>query len=355
MSHPFNPEMLTLARMSRGITQTELATKVETNQGRISKIEHGFLVPDDALVNRLAETLNYPCEFFFQPGYIHTLPSWFHRKRKQVSQTTLGRIHAEIAIRIRHIVQLLMSAEIRVLRPLPQYDIDQFDGDVENIARVVREVWGIARGPIADLALVLEEAGIVLVPCEFGTTDVDAIGMWLQGMPPMVFFNTSAPTDRVRFSIAHEVGHLIMHATPTEDIEAQANRFAAEFLMPEYDIRPQLSNVSLSVLAILKKIWLVSMQALLKRARDLRTISEKKATALWKQMSALGFRKREPAELDLPPERPQLLRELIHYHTKELGISEPQLRSMFRLLEADYQRLYAWAVTPKRNRLQLVG
>src|SRR5687767_1011801 len=108
-THPFNPEMLTLARMSRGVTQTELAAAVETTQGRVSKIEHGFFEPDDGLVERFAGFLRYPREFFFQPGYINTLPSWFHRKRKQLPQGTLDRIHAEIAIRIRNIVKLLIS------------------------------------------------------------------------------------------------------------------------------------------------------------------------------------------------------------------------------------------------------
>jgi Zn-dependent peptidase ImmA (M78 family)/transcriptional regulator with XRE-family HTH domain len=341
-NHPFNPEMLTLARMSRGVTQTELAAEVETTQGRVSKIEHGFFEPDGTLVDRFAAALKYPREFFFQPGYINTLPSWFHRKRKQLSQTTLDRIHAEIAIRIRNVVKLMISTDIRSVRPVPQFDIDQFDGNVENIARLVRQQWELPRGPVPNLVEVLERAGVLVIPCDFGATEVDAVGMRLQGMPPLVFMNASAPADRVRFSAAHEVAHLVMHATPTEDMEKEADRFAAEFLMPEFDIKPQLANVTLPLLSILKRVWRVSMAALLKRARDLRTITQKKATSLWKQMSALGFRKREPAELDLIPEKPRLLREMIDYHLKQLGMTEQQLHAMFTLFEPDYRRLYAW-------------
>jgi len=340
-NHPFNPEMLTLARMSRGVTQTELATSVETTQGRLSKIEHGFFVPDDQLIHRLSMALKYPREFFFQPGYINTLPSWFHRKRKHLSQTTLDRIHAEIAIRILNIVKLLMATEIKAVHPVPQFDLDNFEGNVEDIARAVRAQWTLKRGPIDNLVGTLEKAGVLVIPCDFGATEVDAVGMRLQGLPPMVFMNATAPTDRVRFTVAHELGHLVMHSFPTENMEREADRFAAEFLMPEHEIRPQLIDVSLNILAVLKRVWRVSMAALLKRARDLRAITEKRATALWKQISALGYRKREPAELDLAPEHPRLLRGLLEYHSKNLGMTSEQMLKMFVLHQTDFDRFYS--------------
>lgn len=339
-NHPFNPEMLTLARMSRGLTQTELATAVETTQGRVSKIEHGLFVPDDELVARFVATLKYPRDFFFQVGYINTLPSWFHRKRKHLSPTTLARIHAEIAIRIRNVAKLLMSIVVKAVHPVPQFDIDQY-GEPEVIARAVREQWALERGPIPNLVDVLERAGVLVIPCDFGATEVDAVGMRLQGMPPLVFMNASAPMDRLRFTMAHELGHLVMHASPTADMEKEADRFAAEFLMPEYDIKPQLVDATLSTLSILKRVWRVSMAALLKRARDLRMITAKRATALWKQMSALGFRKREPAELDLTPEKPRLLRDMMEYHLNKLGMTESDLMAVFTLFEADYAKYYA--------------
>lgn len=338
-NHPFNPEMLTLARMSRGLTQTELASALQTTQGRVSKIEHGFFVPDDVLITKFVTVLKYPREFFFQPGYINTLPSWFHRKRKHLSQTTLGRIHAEIAIRIRNVAKLLMSIVIKPVHPVPQLDIDEYETP-ELIAQAVRTRWELERGPIPNLVEVLERAGVLVIPCDFGANEVDAVGMRLQGMPPLIFMNSAAPTDRVRFTVAHELAHIIMHASPTNDMEKEADRFAAEFLMPEHDIRPQLLNVSLATLSILKRVWRVSMAALLKRARDLRAISVKRATAIWKQMSALGFRKREPAELDLAPEQPRLLREMLKYHTQQLEMSASELMRLFTLFEPDYTKYY---------------
>lgn len=78
MREPFNPEMLVLARMSRGLTQQETARELDVSQGYVSKMEHGFLVPDESLIAQMSKALDYPPEFFYQPGYIVPLPWWFH-------------------------------------------------------------------------------------------------------------------------------------------------------------------------------------------------------------------------------------------------------------------------------------
>jgi Zn-dependent peptidase ImmA (M78 family) len=198
----------------------------------------------------------------------------------------------------------------------------------------------------------MERAGVLIVPCEFGVSEIDAVGMRLQGLPPLVFVNGTSPTDRLRFTIAHELGHLVMHALPNDGMEAEADRFASEFLMPEADIRPHLYRIDLPVLAILKKVWRVSMAAILMRAKQLRTIAGAAITRLWKEMSVNGFRTREPAELDLPPEQPRRLSELLVFHRQHLGLSTKDLLTLFTLYEPDYRRLYADHPT---RRLRLVG
>lgn len=347
----FNAEMLTLARMARSITQAELADKAETTQGRVSKIEHGLLEPTSDLVGDFARVLEFPASFFFQPGYMQTLPSWFHRKRKHLPRTVLERVHAEIAIRIRNIAKLLQSTDVNSAQTVPQIDVDEFNGSIADIARYVRQSWSVPRGPIANLVDLIERAGTLVVPCDFGVSEIDAVGMRLQGLPPLMFVNVGAPTDRMRFTVAHELGHLIMHALPNDDMEHQADLFASEFLMPEADIRPHFTRIDLTLLGVLKKVWRVSMAALLMRAKQLKMIAPAKYTSLWKQMSALGFRRREPAELDLAPETPRLLDELFAFHRVKLQMSVDDLLTMFAIHEKDYRQLYVVST----HKLRLVG
>lgn len=159
-------------------------------------------------------------------------------------------------------------------------------------------------------------------------------------MPPLFFVNASASGDRLRYSLSHEMGHIVMHEVHTEDMEREANRFAAEFLMPANDIRSSLDGLSLPKLATLKPYWKVSMAALLKRATDLKKITERQVRYLWMQMGRLGYRTREPAELEIPVEKPTTLRELFDVYTDELNYSIADLSNLLDVFEhhvrADY-------------------
>jgi Zn-dependent peptidase ImmA (M78 family) len=155
-----------------------------------------------------------------------------------------------------------------------------------------------------------------------------------------MFTNSAMPVDRMRYTVAHELAHLILHSLPRADMESEADRFAAEFLMPEADIKPQLRRVTLELLASLKRVWRVSMAALLRRAHQLHTVSAATYQRMWRIFSANGWRRREPPELDLSPESPSTLKELIRFHREDLGYSPSHLGQILHLLPDEFHRMY---------------
>ncbi len=349
---PVNPDMVILGRESRGLSQKSLADELGVTQGRISKIEAGLLPVPDELLESLSAVLRYPAHFFVQEGGITGvgIAEVFHRKRQDVPKKVLDKIHAQMDIRLRHVSELLRSVEIPC--ELRRLDIDEYDGRVEEIARLVRASWRMPRGPVPDLTLTIEDAGVVVVPIDFKTPRIDAISRWIPGLPPLFFVNQHSPKDRYRFSLAHELGHIIMHALPTPEVEEQADRFAAEFLLPERDVRSDLTDLTLAKLAQLKLYWKTSMAALLKRAEDLGTITTYRARQLWSQMSTAGYKRHEPVELDPGGERPSLLKELIEAHRKELGYSTSDLGEMLALYEDEVESIYLQDGT--RTKLKLL-
>jgi Zn-dependent peptidase ImmA (M78 family)/DNA-binding XRE family transcriptional regulator len=321
--------MLTMARQAREMTQEDLAVAVGVSQARISKIEHG-LAPADDIIEALATQLDYPREFFYQEGHNYGLPIRHHRKRASLGQRALDRIHAAINIRALQLRELLNSASVDPELELRRIDVDTFDGAAEEIARAVRSFWRVPRGPIGNLMGLLERAGIVLIPMDFGEPEIDAIAQVVPGLPPMIFFSTHAPMDRLRFTLAHELGHLVMHALPTPTMEKEANRFAAEFLMPSADIVHQLTRVTLPLLATLKAVWRVSMAALLERARNLQTITQRQYIRLRSELSRCGYLRREPAEIDVSEEHPALLKAIVAFHVEQLGYGPRELAKVIR-------------------------
>jgi Zn-dependent peptidase ImmA (M78 family) len=105
-------------------------------------------------------------------------------------------------------------------------------------------------------------------------------------------------------SLAHELGHLVMHTNPNENVEEEAWDFAQEFLMPAVEIGKQFARLNLDKLGELKKEWGVSMQAILYRAKKLGKIGESYNRFLWMQIGKCGYRVNEPFEDVIPDEKP---------------------------------------------------
>lgn len=338
---PANREMLALARQARGLTQTELADRLGISQAQVSKLENGLDRADPLLVERYAQVLDYRPSFFFQKAPLVGLPPYHHRKRARLGAKRLDAIYAELNIRRLHLQALIRSAEFDTPKALPDLRIEEFDGDCAEAARVLREHWLLPRGPLRDVTRAVENAGILVLCCDFRTDLLDGLSLRIEGLPPLIFLRADMPGDRYRFTLAHELAHLALHwYSPTSDdlMERQADGFAGAFLMPAHDIAPQLSNLTLSKLMMLKQVWGVSMQAILYRARDLGEVTERQSEALWRQISRAGYRKTEPVEV--PRERPNLLTEVVELHLDDLGYGVEEVSSMLHLNVAEFVYLY---------------
>jgi Zn-dependent peptidase ImmA (M78 family)/transcriptional regulator with XRE-family HTH domain len=353
MNDNVNPEMIRLAREARGLTQTGLASAASLTQATISKIESGVMDVSPHVLTVIAYAVKMPEPFFFQndPVYGAATSEFFHRKRQSVPVGVLSRIHAQINIQRMHVAALLRAVELPACR-IPTLELADFKGKPREVARAVRAILNVGAGPIPNVVKVIEDAGGLVVPCAFGVYEVDAISRWVPGLPPMFYVNTSAPVDRFRMNLAHELAHMVMHRQPEPDMEDQANVFAAEFLMPSAEIKPQLYGLTMTKLAGLKPYWRTSMASILMQAKDLKCISENTARYMWMHMAKRGYKKREPAELDLAPERPALLKEIIDFHRNELGYSVDDLSNALKTTPKDLMSLYGVEMSAPESRKQ---
>ena len=356
MSDPINPSMLALAREAMGLSQTRLARLARLSQAHISKLEAGLVRASPEVVSAIAVAVKMPEQFFYQtdPVFGAGISEFFHRKRQSVSAKTMTQIHAQINITRIHISRLLRAVDLPECR-IPALAVYDFRGGASDAARVVRSALNLPVGPIPNIVRVIEDAGGVVIPVAFGSYEVDAISRWVPGLPPLFFTNSSAPVDRFRMSLAHELAHMVLHRVPEPEMEDQAVEFAAEFLMPEKNIKNHLFGLTLDRLAGLKPHWRTSMAALLVRATKLQCVSPGSARYMWMNLAKRGYKKREPAELDLSPEPPNILREILEFYQGDLGYSVEDLAQLLAVSADDLMSLYQIALskpeTTKRLRL----
>ncbi len=335
-----NRQMLVLARESRSMTQQELAQAISVKQGYISKIEGGLLNVSNENLSKIAGVLEYPEEFFFQPDQIRGVGSAcnYHRKRESLTLRKWFKITARMNLLRLHTSRLMRGVETDHENYFYFYDSDNHSP--EEVARIIRKNWKIPDGPVGDLTAEIENAGAIVYLLQFGTDKIDAISQSLPGVPPLFLMNSETPGDRLRFTLAHELGHIIMHKNGhNENMEAEADRFAAEFLMPEQDIADDLTEINITKAASLKPYWKVSIAALIRRARDLKKIGPAQYTNLYKQISYYGYRKNEP--VNIPLEQPTVLKDTIKVYLSDYGYDIPAMAKLLNLNENEVQKEYA--------------
>jgi Zn-dependent peptidase ImmA (M78 family)/DNA-binding XRE family transcriptional regulator len=338
-----NRNYIILARESRGLNQVEFADKLGMSPANLSKIELGAISLDDSYIPQIAELLSYPVSFFYQDNEINQ--SFLgYRKRQVVSPKLITPIDAQMNIRRLHIEFFLKELQLKPA-DIPTLDVDTI-GTPQQCATELRKAWGITQPIIDNLTKLLESNGIILNAFTFGTDRADSRTILTENNQPIIFTNKSLLGDRLRFSLAYELGHLVMHlnTSPSLDREVgkEANKFAAEFLMPEEDIRPDFEgNITLSTLGELKKKWKVSMQSLLYRADDLGFLSYNQKRYILTQFNQMGIRKREPLEFDVPKETPTLLNALIVKYKAKSKIDNETLAQKLHVNLSEFIDIYS--------------
>ncbi|MBU0921427.1 MAG: ImmA/IrrE family metallo-endopeptidase [Pseudomonadota bacterium] len=351
MSDSGNPDLLRVARQLRGLQQGDAAQRLGISQAMLSRVENRLSPFSGDLIDRAATVFGMPRTFFVQTDTVLGAPVSVHpmwRKKAAVSAREMDQIVAELNVRLMHMRRLLRAVEIEATYPIPSLPVDEFES-VERIAALARAQWQMPAGPIHNLTRALEAAGIVVVHSDMAGSAVDGVTFSAPGVPPLIVLNGNQPADRMRFTLAHELGHLVMHRTqPTQQMEEQANEFASFFLMPTQDIRPYYSRrIDLRLLAELKPVWRVSMASLLMRARSLGLLAYNQERYLWQQFSMAKIRLGEPPELDFERERATALPDLIQAHIQQLGYSISDLAGMLHLQPDELSTLYGLSIAPQ--------
>lgn len=316
----FQPGRLRLARDVEKMSQTALAERISVTPAAVSQFESGETSPSEDKLASMADVLGVPVAFLRLP-MTDTHEGFFRSLRKStVAERRWARSLAHLVHDLA--VEPVAAASLAPL-DLPHLPVDTLDPESDQVieaARSVREAWGVPSGPIDDVVALLEQHGLLVIRLSLESADVDAFSLPFADRPVVVLSDNKSDRGRSRFDAAHELGHLVMHGTSVwgvKEVEIQAHRFAAEFLMPEADIRHELPKTAdWPRLFALKQRWHVSLAALLMRAKTLDVMSPAAYTTAMKGISARGWRRTEPIPLG-KPEGPRVTTALLQVASKD--------------------------------------
>jgi Zn-dependent peptidase ImmA (M78 family)/transcriptional regulator len=308
-----NTQMLLLAREARGLSQNELATAIGMSATNYSKVERGEINLADASLQLVAAETGFPTSFFYQAGQI-VVENLLYRKRQIVAQKLITPIHAQANIIRLQVQQLVSQLSLPTYQPAMHLLPPQ--ATATALAIECRKALAAGTATIQNLTQLIENWGIPSACLDFGTARIDSRSITMSDKRPIIIINKNLPGCRQRFSLAYELGYLLLtngsYTGGMDDLSHQANVFAAALLMPEELVKPDFEKgITIASLAQLKTKHKVSMIALLYRADDLGYLTPNQKRYVLQQFNSLKIRRREPNELEIPPEQPQLIKQWI--------------------------------------------
>lgn len=337
----FEPARLTQARVRLGVSKADLAGEVGVSAAAIGQYEAGVNSPRPEVLDRLASTLKVRPEFFGagRPlARIDTVNAHFRSLRSaRVSDR-------QKALATATLVWELTFALERYVK-LPEVDLPILPADTRpsEAAAALRLHWDLPDGPVRHLAATAESRGIVVAVRPLHEIDaVDAFSVVIVDRPIIVTTpRRSQNVFRHRFSIAHEIGHLLLHGESSEHsaaIENEADEFAAAFLTPAAamdEVLPQ--RLDLAALDRLGRTWGVSPHSLVRRMVERGRTTESSARRAYQRLAVVDDPAADPTSA-YPGEMPSLLKkaaELAGNH----GAGVPALAEALKLTAAQVRDL----------------
>lgn len=323
-------ERLFKARKAAGLSLRAVADKIGMSHAVIKKYEDGLSVPASDTLLKLSQVLQVRTEYFFRP-YCATLDFVDYRKHPSLSKKQLDIIEYTLLDQIERRLELEELFPVEPLRefvlppqlPAMVADLEQ----IEAIAETVREHWMLGLSPIAELISVLESRGIRVFDIDVKDGEkFDGLAATVDGKPVIVV-GSKWSGDRQRFTMAHELGHLLLAGRLIASIntELACDRFAAAFLLPRHKALEVLGNrrtrLELKELYLLKHEYGLAMLAILQRAKDLGIVKPAASEKQMREFRDQGWHLNEPG-LPYPVEKPRLFEQLVFRALAEDYIGE---------------------------------
>lgn len=326
------------ARLMKGLQQEELAHAIGVSKQMVSKYEKGISMPSSSHLFQLADAIGVNVDFFFSEPKVDLGAVNFRKKssfgiRKQ--ESLRERIKAEIAdyIEIEDLLQVNYSGVLAS----SLVEVQHF-GDVENAAVTIRHQWDIGLDPIHNLIQLLEDYEIKVIEIDEATDAFDGLACTVNDNIPVIVVNRNFPVERKRFTLAHELGHLLlkMPSSDNDTVEKFCNRFAGAFLLPQSAIikefGKQRSPISVTELIEVQKKYGISIKGIMYRLKDVGIISETRHAGFYRKLNANPSLKKEvDQERFVTPEYSHRFQQLVYRALSQDLISASRAAAFLKL------------------------
>ena len=254
-----NTQRLADIRELYGFSKEKLASKLNVGKKEIVKLEKGVIDPNFIIIRKLTELFSVSPDYFFN---VNNIPHVAQKENLTHQMKKLDRYELKYIDFIHYYIEYFeqfVTINHHDILPI-MYNISQKYkslmtykkrmSDMENLASEVRKKLNIKNNK--KMMYILEQYGVYILEKEL-SSEKDAYSIWVKDTPYIVLSRRGQSEARRTFSLAHELGHLLMHhdidiSKLTIDeynkLEDEANQFASCLLLPEKEIKKDFETIN---------------------------------------------------------------------------------------------------------------
>ena len=369
MSNKVLRQRLRAHRIAAGWSLRDLSARLTppVSAQALSQYETGQTRPRTEVLEGLAAALNTHPEHLDREPDLVTLGAIQFRHPTGLSPAMLRQAHGWLTIQTERSLALEQRLGGLLVSPSLPY-IDEIrhvqkPEDAEELAQDVRRRWGLGTGPLPQLVSLFESRGVRVFEAPLGEewkkfngcSAFVSYSVASDSNFPAVLLNGTHWAERKRFTLCHELAHLLlpssMHTVLPDDIlERLADWFAGALLLPTAKLREMFGrkrkNISWYELAEVKKVYGASYQAITYRCREAGIITRENLRSLFDEYKRLGWRNppyREYLAIDPECELSTRLKRLVLRGITEGIISETEAEVM---LNTSSEGVISWMTPP---------
>lgn len=290
-------------RLLKGLSMREMAKKMDVSHQTIKKYEDGTMVPNSTRLIQIAKILNVNISDLVYTFKVPTLKYTNYRKSNSLNKKQEEGLKLLIADEIAKYLEVLNYADENYSFDKNKWSFEVLDKNcINSIAVKVRKILGVYdQLPLDNLTNKLENNNFLILEINY-EEKFDGFCEYVDNLAFIIL--SSKGYERNRFTLAHELGHLILKFPDDFDAltkEKYCDYFASCLLMPEKGIKKELNlrqneilnNISLNEILMLAMEYQVSLNAMVVRLYELGIISENKKNSLFIELSKMGLRTKQ--------------------------------------------------------------
>lgn len=278
------------ARKLRGLSLQKVAEELQVSKQMISKYEGGLSIPDSTKLIKLSKLFGLKVDYFFNAFKVELNEVSF-RKKSSFSQKKQNSLKEQIKIRLENYLYIedILSIDYSFINPLADFEVKN-KADIIEAVRKLKEAWEIGFDPVHNIIQLLEDKRIKIIELSDAADNFDGLATYVDDKFPVIVLNKNFPVERKRFSLLHELGHILLKISDQCELseENASNKFASEFLFPSNVLIEEFGGkrerISMDELISIQEKYGISIKALVYNLSDEGILSKKQHADFYKKI-----------------------------------------------------------------------